>query len=142
MAKISIIELLYFMEYYVRMFRKDIEFALIPVSIEEKEALLVGFINFSGAHNCVDFAMYTSDLKKEHKQVNQNVLAGLSQENKFWISNLLKIYAKWYTPGAIVAIERNSHMNEIEGKPLLSQTEAKEIIKKFLRFTRKNFRFA
>jgi hypothetical protein len=137
MAKISNIQLLYFLEYYVRLFCKGVEFAQIPLPVKQKEALLVDFINFSGKLNRFDFSMHTLDLQEEFKK--KNVPEALSKEDNYRAMKIAETYAENYIPQAIASIEENPHTNETNGIVLLSQEDVKNVIESFLEFTRNKF---
>jgi len=99
---------------------------------DEQEAIAVDFINYIGSIFCVDYGMYTEDLKNIVDY--QDKFNELSVAEKEKMIGSLKSRIEKYSPTATNSIIRNKHMNNTNGILEVTNVEIENFLLEFLNY--------
>jgi hypothetical protein len=124
----KIIELLNSVDMLAREFLKVPYFP--DIDIKEREAVLVGFVNFLGLVYYVGYGMYTTDLRTEVDFINH--IKCLQENCKEDILKMLRDQAVMYIRISPAFIKNSKHMNEIEGDLVINPTEIQMLMTSFV----------
>ena len=94
------------------------------------DAVVVDFINyFAGMHCGIDLALYTSDLRDGKKRSEE----GTVLQKDVILPTLIFRKEEYDKSGIIESVNRNSHMNECDGKAKADNAEAVKLIDEFIK---------
>ena len=95
------------------------------------DAILVDYINYFAYTKCaLDLALYTRDLKDGEKMSEE----GADLQMQIIATELLSCKEQYLEFGILESVNRNSHMNECEGKARFSDAEALKVIDDFISY--------
>lgn len=102
------------------------------IKTDEQEAIVVDFINYIGSIFCVDYCMYTEDLKNiVDYQDKFNELDVVEKEKMI---GSLKSRIEKYSSTSTNSIIRNKHMNNTNGILEVTNVEIEEFLLEFLKY--------